>query len=434
MILVGVRLTRSLGMAEEAMATLERRLATGHLVRVMRLAGRVDPGSIARAMNLVLARHPLLRASIVRSSATDSRFVIDESPPREVEFVAHVSDRWWQDVVEQELSSPLPDAGPLVRLTVMWPEGPSTVTDVVISCHHAVADGQALNVLCHDLIAFVDGVLNGEIGPVTELRLLPSVEDLLPSQVRQSALETLGSFMERQLQLKLDHAPVGLRSDAEPGTAVSSGLVHRELPLDASAFRDVCREKGTSVHGAVSAAVLLAAQPRLSETTDPAMALVSSMSLRELLTDADCSASIGLFSSGTRTFHQVRTSGFWSLARDAKTQVDGARARIEPIHALFLQREAIDHQIQAGGELSVAWISNLGRVDASKSPRSTRVLALHGGVPIHGAGPTLYCHVSTLGRRLFWNFVFPRNHFRRITVEQFADDALGFVVGGIEAR
>ena len=417
---------------------MEQRHGTGHIVRVMRLGGPVTIEMLEEAMRAVQARHPLLRARIVDDHGAPC-FELDDSQPVAIRSADRHDANTWMQVLQEELNDATwPEQGPLVRMVVLQATATGTPTEVVLSCHHAVADGRSINLVCGELVDCCERVGRQEqadLGP--PLPLLPPVEEILRSEIMAKATPSgIESFVARQVERKLAYQPVNLPAEGpDPARTGRSAIVHRALGRGRVAqLRERCRFEKTSVHGALGSALLLAAQGLFRGRASVPMTLVSTVSLRDELTTDVAQHAVGLFSSGARTFHVVGSgTEFWPLAREVKDAVDDAITRQEPSLALLLQREAVEHHMEKR-EVAAVWISNLGDERHDRSTGRFVMEAIHGGVPMHGFGPTVYSHAVTLDETLFWNFVYPESVLSHETVEGFADDALARMTAAANER
>jgi NRPS condensation-like uncharacterized protein len=135
----------------------ERPLLTLPFTIVMagRVRGDVDPAEIARALEALRRRHPLLAVRAEIDAEGTGWYVADDVP----ELTIHVEERRSQDQwiarVKEELRGAFPlETGPLVRCAVVHsPE----VSEIVLCGHHAVCDGMSLGYLLRDLLRLLAG-------------------------------------------------------------------------------------------------------------------------------------------------------------------------------------------------------------------------------------------------------------------------------------
>jgi hypothetical protein len=149
------------------------------------------------------------------------------------------------------------------------------------------------------------------------------------------------------------------------------------------------RLERTTVHGALSAACLLAAAGEWPQRRAVSLSCASMVSLRERLTPPVPADAVGLFVSVVQTDHRVHSAdGLWPLARAVTDQLHAAVERGDPLLGVPLARlliprlERIKDAAEinarlAAGPGSTFVLSNLGAVDAQLPALRRRLHALH---------------------------------------------------------
>ena len=238
-------------------------------------------------------RHPALRTAIQADENGSPRFV-PCGRPIHLRVVARTNDMQWLPEVEAELSLPFqPDEGPLLRACLVLG---ATVSELILTAHHSIGDGISSMYLVRDLLESIEGYRLEELPP------RPPLEDMV-RDVKRVLL---------QEGHKSSPAPANLRIVDRPQKPTVQIVDISSSELGRILVR--CREEGTTLQGALLAAVLLS----LSE--QPSVHCLSPISLRHL--SASIVDDFGLFlSSGMATLDRETARYFWPLARAARQQV-----------------------------------------------------------------------------------------------------------------
>ncbi|MCF6371126.1 condensation domain-containing protein [Rhizobium halophilum] len=163
---------RPLG-AQERLLYLYSKLHHRHFCIVGKLAGEIDVHDLAEALDKVQARHIRLNYSI-QDKEDGPHFLYN---PREIPVKDHTLDpaSTWHSVVEAELATPFnPSQAPLLRMTALREPQNQRELTLVLTFHHALADGLSAVAFLDDLVAALN---SSELLPAPTR---PPVEQLLP--------------------------------------------------------------------------------------------------------------------------------------------------------------------------------------------------------------------------------------------------------------
>ncbi|MFD5079865.1 protein kinase [Streptomyces sp. NPDC058371] len=273
--------------------------------------GHLDAAALSTAFDTLTAEHPGLRARIASDgSGYALEFLPDTERPR---LILRTGG---PEVYDEELNSPLSVGGPLARAVLATEPGAERHL-LVLTVDHIITDGHSaitlLNALWDRYGALVEGTGARPTPPPAGAELLsvdwpaPVSELLPPSDESETA-----KYLEWRLTETGRH-PVELvpydtpRQDPEAvvgagsttngqaaavttgaaGTADGHRIEVRRLLLDAghtARLRQLARETGVSVHGLVSAALLIAARHRLGGDGPRVLGCLSPVDLRSRLT------------------------------------------------------------------------------------------------------------------------------------------------------
>ena len=293
------------------------------------------PERLSQALDLVQQENLLLKAGIRWTQEDGLCFV--HAPGRPVELRCHsVTPGDWQHIIEQQLSEPFPaEAAPLMRCLYLQMQAPAR--SVLALCfHHAIADGRSGTALLRRLLSVMGA--QDQPSPGTGPTALPAMAKVHPARYRWPEQADAARALKATLIADYRrHGPLPpipwLASEATERTPrlirLSLAPEHTRLLLAAA------RAQGTTVHGALCAAQLLAQRQLQSGSEATPVFLSCPVDMRPHLEPAPPATPIGLFVSLiSATFSVSADTDFWQLARDIITQTRLQIARGEG-HLLY---------------------------------------------------------------------------------------------------
>lgn len=389
-----------------------------------RVAGELSEAALVDALAAVQARHPLLR---VRIEAADDGLVFAEGDVPRLPLTIERSA--WFEVAAREINLPIDwRSGPLARVTAIAEDQGFRL---LVTMHHAAADATSGTRFVRDLLEAYEAVLAGRDPALAVLPVPQAQDDRIPDPPRGLRLAwRAGGLLSRQLAAKV--AGVVRPALDEPDAAVQTAVLF-EL-LDASlthALAERARSEGTTVHGALGAAMLLA----MAEDLDGGgtMGCLSALDVRGELSEPETDA-IGLFVMGLTTRHRVRSGdALWDLARDLKTKLTTQLARGDHFTTAALTRlapkgeppDVVARRVVSMVGATVA-VTNLGRLDLPTryGPLELRELSFcAAGNAFPGSAAGLM--VTTFAGRLSFNFVYATPGYHAERARAMRDAALG---------
>lgn len=279
-----------------------------HFCMALQVSGETTPARWKAALGHLRARHPLLRVSI--GSSSDGRPVFLEAGDRDLPLrvIPCEQPHDWEGTISKQLMEPFPDDAPsLVRAVLLHSWSFSTL---IFTAHHSVADGISVAYLMRDLL------LAMEEQPLSPLALPPAQETIA---ARWGIVAEPLSAGGRKAT-KLD------RSRGVPH--VSSLRLSSKLTSD---LRASARSNGTTVHGALVAALVLAGRRLHKAWQQGPVRTVSPVNMRPTLEIADdCVVSI-VFPSGA--YAPEPDGDLWELARAVKADLADAKSRSSIVNA-----------------------------------------------------------------------------------------------------
>lgn len=311
--------TRKLGEQERLLNYLH---AYGGLIAmsVLHVRGRLDPALLRRGLAWLQTQHPILRAHV-----TYGGLVFRSLPPfvyRQPSFVmagtteiplAVVDDpdpEAWRRVLARELRTPIKrGTHPRLRVTLVRQAPTAELAHIVVCADHATLDAQSGNLLSRQLMEFLaDPEAMAGKAPV-HASLPPPLEAGLPKKP--------GGGRPYQPAMRLPRRPI-------PEPKKETRIISRRIaPAAAEALRAAIKANRTTLHGAVTAAFLLAIRARygLDEMT-----VLTTVDLRRLMKPALPPETYGCYIDIVRTRHAIGEA-FWATARDASFRLITTLAR-----------------------------------------------------------------------------------------------------------
>ena len=328
---------------------------------VAKLYGQFSCDQLAMALRQVQQRHPLLRVRIAIDATEQPKFVeTDGEIP--IRWVARTDDQHWQQELEVELSCSVGwQVAPLLRIVLLQSGAES---ELIIVCHHAIADGLSGVYLVRDILQALDGKQFER----TALSTVLSLESALPGIVPYPE----ATAKPTDYLPPLSHRPRPHVRSIFLSTELTQQLLHRS------------RAEGTTIHGAISAAFLFALTQQDFKPRD-AIGCLHPVNVRPQLSLPILNG-VGLYICLCMTSHSLEVdSAFWDVARLVKSQlpqIDIAQRLVEECqlrqatmaHLTDAATFVEDLQSQYPCQLTV---TNLGRLELAQQYGNIRIEALH---------------------------------------------------------
>jgi hypothetical protein len=379
-----------------------------------RITGPLTAEVLRAALPAVRARHVHLRARIAAEPSGQSAFRHDDVPPLELR-VAPGSD--WVQALDHEINQPFAPAGPLARFVLIQTGAGEAY--VLVTLHHSIGDGMSGAFLMRDLIAACGQVLAGKTPQLAELPEAVSIDAGLPASARGlRAWAHHLRFVLRELWMILRTGrPLKVRRDRQlyAHSRRARVIPHQLEPAFAEQLSARARAEKTTVHGALSAAMLLGTLAD-ANVKRAGVAFGSPVNLRPLLLPA-VGEQLGLYVSMALYREQIATAmPFWDLARDVKRSLETTIARGDQLAIIDLLPRLIG--LVAGPRTdsrvllerfenavpSTTGLTNLGRLTIETSHGPLKIEDCH-FAPCPSALGDFLSTATSLNGRIFWNFV-----------------------------
>jgi Condensation domain len=294
-------INRPLGSLEHMFWLLDQNRSV-HFAVTAQIAGRAGPYHWREALDRLQERHPILSVCIDGSPGSVPRFRQEDAAPIPLRIVEGDPKARWEGEVSEELAMPFdPSRAPLIRAVLI--QG-NRDTAFILVAHHSVADGLSLAYAIRDTLTAVCG------GSLPRLPSLPSQEELLAARARPITLASIAEQHGAPAGKPGTYRPLDNARPTVKGLRLEAALTAR--------IRDCARREGTTVHGVLSAALVIAGRQVSPEWRKIPVRVMSPINIRPLL---DLGENCGVFVSAATGVVDGQATGFWELARDAKIAI-----------------------------------------------------------------------------------------------------------------
>ncbi|RMI30537.1 hypothetical protein EBN03_20875 [Nocardia stercoris] len=290
-------------------------------MQVLHVRGHLDPALLERALAWLQTQHPILRAHI-----RYGKMVWRRVPPfayRQGWFDTQGTTRIplrvlddtdpdaWRKVLAADMRTPIRKGNhPRLRVTLVRQSPDADLSHLVICADHAILDARSAHVLACELLEFLADPAAAQRKPSLDTALPPPIEAGLPDPAR-------GGKTAYTPAVRLPKQKVRGRKKE---TRV---LVRRFGPTETAALAEAVKANKTTLHGAVTAAFLLALRERYRLDV---MTVLNTVDLRRLSTLALPRETYSCYVDILRTEHPI-TDDFWATARDASFKLIAALAK-----------------------------------------------------------------------------------------------------------
>ena len=274
-----------------------------HFSLAAQIEGNTAVANWQPALDCVQKRHHFLGVKIDTDGHGNPRFCQAPETSIPLRVAPAQSEDTWLAEMERELDTPFePGQAPLVRAVLLHEPEKSVL---ILTAHHAMADGLSLFFVLRDLLRALGG------SRLSTLPVTPSVESML-GIARNVAGENIPMRDEEGAK---ENQTVPSRDGQT--RARRQIRVLRLSPELTTAFRESARRENTTVHGALSAALALAGRQIIPQWKENPVRILSPVDARKLVGMAEACGL--LISVAVQSLEPEMANGFWELARRAKT-------------------------------------------------------------------------------------------------------------------
>ena len=366
---------RALG-AREHMFWLMDQKHPVHLTVTAEVSGITKAQSWRDALDEVQKRHPILSTSIKRNEEGQPVLYQVDAAPIPLRVVDGSAQERWELELDREMAHPFtPEQAPLIR-SVLIHKPQSAV--LIMVAHHSIADGMSLVFLIRDLLQVLSGeqieAFSFNSSGEELLNKLPKREEIVQSEASQAGVPAAEPALYRK------------------GDGLTARASARKLDENlTAALRERARREGTTVQGALCAALVLAGRKTSSTWRKQSVRVMSPVNARAHLRAGEaCGLYLG---AGAMIRFQPGASGdFWELARFSKQKISPSQtlqSLSTSLHGLeTIMTKDMDvetaAQIAAGAFARELMVSNLGQMPYGSEFGRLRLEAVWGPTALQG--------------------------------------------------
>lgn len=334
-----------------------------HFVLVAEIEGQTEIPQWRSALDALQARHPLLSARIEVDSGGKTRFA--QADGRQIPIrVESLDATTWEAEAAHELGQRFDTGqGPLCRTVLLHEQQRATILFVA---HHALLDGRGVSQLLSELLR----IMAGEVLP--RLATVPPPEAVFEAELRNISLPEMSEGTRDSGFRTLSNTLPNVEGMTMP-VAATKALVHR------------CREEGTTVHGAIGAAIIGAGRTLNEEWSRFPIRIATPVNIRALSDSFEEAVGVYFTPARVQDEHPSGTD-FWDIARSIKQGNMPYESRAGKMAGLKFLKQLADTRpsVEVGAQLLsnlLRWdllLTNLGRLGIMTNFGKLRLNAVWG--------------------------------------------------------
>jgi NRPS condensation-like uncharacterized protein len=366
---------RALGAREQMFWLMDQKHPV-HLTVTAEVKGTTKARDWRDALDAVQKRHPILSTLIKRNEEGQPALYHADAAPIPLRVVDGRVQEHWELELDREMALPFaPEQAPLIRTVLI--HKPQSAVLIVIS-HHSIADGMALVFLIRDLLQ----VLSGE--QIEAFSVTSSGEELLNKLPKGEEIV--------QVETSQAGAPAAEPALYREGDGLAPRAIARKLDEHlTAALKERARREGTTVQGALCAALALAGRKTSSAWRKQSVRVMSPVNARAHLRAGEaCGLYLG--AGAMIPFQPGDSSGFWEMARFAKQKISPSQtfqslsASLHGLEAIMNKDMDVETaaQIAAGAFARELMVSNLGQMPYGSEFGRLRLEAVWGPTALQG--------------------------------------------------
>jgi hypothetical protein len=267
-----------------------------------------------------------------------------------------------------------PEQAPLIRSVLI--HKPQSAVLIMIA-HHAIADGMALVFLIRDLLQVLSG------GQIEALSFSSTAEELLSKLPKGEEIV--------QAEASQAGAPQAEPALYREGNGLTPRVTARKLDENlTAALKERARREGTTVQGALCAALVLAGRKTSSTWRNQSIRVISPINVR---TPLGAGEACGLYLVGGMVpFQPGDSRAFWELARFAKKELSPSQT-FQSLSTSLHGLEAImtkDMDVETAAQIAAVafardlMVSNLGQMPYESEIGKLKLEAVWGPTALQG--------------------------------------------------
>lgn len=407
---------RTLNHMEEAL-TISNDAFPLCVVSVLHLENGPQVETLNEALVHLQARHPLLRAGIVKEKGSYSFVKLNPPAPIELNVIRRSSEMTWHSVAEDVLNTTFDKSGPLMRCLYLTSEE-SENCELIICFHHAIMDGHSARLILHELLSLAAEIPIPDINTENAIRVLPS------TYRKKRLLKNLVQWAGRQMTDEWNYRKKGIVSPIPAGS--KNAILSFRLSADLSRRLSMAiGRKGYTLNSVLAAAILYATVKRKKMEQAHALArVITFLDLRTSLKPAVDEHNLGCFISTLRFTVPISSDQtIWQMADHVRSRIFMAGRQGEVFLMAWLSKYLIKLTLRmANTRLGVSALSFMGKLDLAPAYGSIRLTNVMAFITNNRYGPEIAAFGKLLHGRIGLDFTYLIAEMDAAQAKQIIDD------------
>ncbi|MBC8506555.1 MAG: hypothetical protein ISR58_02480 [Anaerolineales bacterium] len=422
---------RALGKFETA-AALSGEHAVWNIVGMLHLDGIPSPDNLRAALEILQARHPLLRVRLILEGGRHY-FESGDVPAIPMNVHQRRDDDHWVEIVEDYLNFKFEHSqGPLLQCAFLT-DGQKK-GEVILAAQHSIVDGPSVENLFRELMtlcALIEST--ADIDSFEPLAPLPPVEESFPSgfqgfDLKRKTLGYFGSQMGDEFAYQMK-----LRGKRKPPIHLDARgrVLHMRTPEEQTkSIVRRARQQRVTLNSAINAAVLLSVQKHLYAGTEMPFRFMSMADLRPYIEPPAPPDQVACYISPLRYTVQVMTDDtVWPLARRINEQIYASTKRGEKFLASVMGEQFMRMTFgMKKFRMATTALSYGGASKLEPEFGPYKITGVHGFVSNFGLGPEFSGQVSIFNDELWWDMLYLDTDMDREMANQIFDEIHSILV------
>ncbi|MFX1406707.1 MAG: condensation domain-containing protein [Promethearchaeota archaeon] len=373
---------------------------------VITIKGHLEIDLFKESLEKVQKKHPILQARLDLNEEGRPYLIFGVNGLIPVEIIPRIDDDLGKKIVDEEFDIPfeigIDCSSPLIRVKLLISE---SISDIIITIAHVIADGMSMIYLFRDLIFFMASSKKR----IKPLKVIMNAENILPHFYRRKIpktarkfkfivwlikkLITLRKFIRKVIKKQLIEEKPGTKDKNQRRYITRDWVLTEE---QSQLLIRKCKNEGVTVHSALCTMFL----PDFPAIYNP-------VDLRKKLA-YPVGESVGLYAGRIEVKAKYKTkSSFWNIAREYQEKLVKGLNSDEVFKVFKLITRAVPFELFAElmsletEQSNRIWITNLGSLDKFNefiASKGFTIKMLYGGVsPTYEA---IFVPVFTIDKKI----------------------------------
>jgi hypothetical protein len=425
---------RKLGHLEQAMETLNSRAKTWNIVTISRIKGPLSEEILSQSLDMVQCRHPRLNSHIVRSK-NSLYFQTEGTAKIALRVVNKLNNEQWTEVVDEEMNEKIDSSQCLMRVVLIHLFNEKHISYLISTVHHAIADALSCIQLHSEILTYSQKIISDEVINSVTLSPLPPIEEIIP-ELTKGLKGNINStlFMLRLGFQKVWYQPktLGFENYA-PIAQRRCNIAHRQLDPDLTQkFVNLCRQKNTTVHSALCAAMMFTVARKITQghKKDIQVSCLSYLDLRRRLKPIISDEHLAVLAASIMEFHTIKANtSFWELARNVKQKLENRTQRGDIFKMMSVAKHLINFCFKQPKQVAATVsVSNIGKISIPKfyGEFELEEISFAGSHALYAG--VFVINAATFQGKMLLNFVFSQPAISQETMEVLVNELMSFII------